>query len=600
MSVREAMKCEPRGTFVDYLRSRAATQPTKTAYTIISAYAEPQSITYGQLDRQATTIAAELLRSAAPGDRAVLIYPTGLEFITALFGCLYASIVAVPVYPPDPMRWEISLARFLGIVRDAGATIGLTTTEFLDAGQELLLRAPDPPPLRWLTTNAIESTDCSDDTLHRPVKGSLAVLQYTSGSTGDPRGVMLSHANLLAAQEAIQAACQTCQTDVAVGWAPLYHDLGLAAYVFHTIYAGIHTVLMSPIDFLQRPMRWLQAISDWRATISGGPNFAYELCVRKAGPADRQSLDLSSWAVAFNGAEPVRAQTLDRFSEAFREAGFRRESFLVGYGLAEATLPVSGSIRGHGPNIREASATGLSGGRIEAPSREEDAVHVVSCGEILAGFEVAIVNPQSLERCGGAAVGEVWARGPAIGMGYWGRNAETSATFHARIRGESPALTWLRTGDLGFIENGQLYIVGRLKDLVVLDGRNHYPQDLEQTAETSHAMLRPGCSAAFSVVAEQERLVLVLEVRSREVGAHARDLFASINQAVSCTHGVRPHAIILVAPATIPKTSSGKIRRAACREAFLLSQLEVIARWPEPILRANDELEIAEARRGDG
>src|SRR4051812_47847830 len=378
---------------------------------------------------------------------------------------------------------------------------------------------------------------------------------------------MVSHANILDNERMIQNAFATKPGSVIVGWLPLFHDMGLIGNVLQPLYAGVPCILMSPIDFLQRPLRWLQAISRYRATTSGGPNFAYDLCARKITPEQRAALDLSSWTVAFNGAEPIQPDTLDRFVEAFGPCGFRREAFYPCYGLAEATLIVSGGCPASAAATRCFGATHLKHHRVvEEDATASDARALVGCGQALAGQSLAVVDTATLARCEPDRVGEIWLAGPSVAQGYWEQPLETERSFRARLTdgGEGP---FLRTGDLGFIHDGEVFITGRLKDLIIIRGRNYYPQDIELAAERSHPALRAGCSAAFSVEVDgAEQLAIVLEVDRQHRNPDAEALAGAIRMAIADQHALRVYAVVLIKHGSIPKTSSGKIQRHVCRD----------------------------------
>ncbi|HVG20478.1 MAG TPA: amino acid adenylation domain-containing protein, partial [Blastocatellia bacterium] len=444
--------------------------------------------------------------------------------------------------------------------------------------EPLLAQAPYLKGMRWLATDDVptDMAEAWDDP--KVDADALAFLQYTSGSTTTPRGVMLSHANLLHNQRMIESALPQPEESIIVSWLPLYHDMGLIGTTLHSLYKGARCVLMSPGSFLQRPFRWLQAISRYKATTSGAPNFAYDLCCHKVKPEEMDLLDLSSWSVAFNGAEPVRAETMDLFAATFASRGFRREAFHPCYGLAEATLIVSGKKSG-GPMTREFEASRLGLNQVkEASASDRTARRLSSCGKIAPGQNVVIVNPESRTRCSRDEVGEIWISGPHVAQGYWNLPDETGRTFRAFLSdtGEGP---FLRTGDLGFFADDELLVTGRLKDLIIIRGRNHYPQDIENTVQARRAALRPGCGAAFSVEVEgEERLVIVQEVDH----PHRLDLDAlvdDIRQAVAEAHELQTYSVALIKPGSILKTSSGKIQHFSCKAAFLDGALDAVKEW---------------------
>ncbi len=560
---------------IDILRKRAIYQPDQIAYTFLNTgEAASSHLTYGDLDRKARVIGALLQSLELVGKRALLLYPPGLEFIAAFFGCLYAGVVAVPAYPPRPNR---SMERLQAIVTDCQATEVLTTTAVWNNLEHSVVQYQSLSSLRWLATDNLASNLLMD----RPDIDSdtLAFLQYTSGSTGTPKGVMVTHSNLLHNESMIKEAFGHSQKTLVVGWLPLFHDMGLIGNVLQPLYLGIPSILMSPVDFLQKPLRWLEAISHYQATTSGGPNFAYDLCVRKITPEQRASLDLSSWEVAFNGAEPVRAETLERFASYFAPCGFRREAFYPCYGMAEATLFIAGGKKTHPPVIQVVEETALEQNRVVAAKAElENNRALVGVGRAWLDQEIAIVDPQSLIQCPVGKVGEVWVSGANIAQGYWNRPEQTQEAFQAYLAdtGEGP---FLRTGDLGFLqENGELFVTGRLKDVIIIRGRNHYPQDIELTVERSHVALKPSCGAAFAVeIKGEERLVVVQEVeRSYLRKLDEDEVIGNIRQALTAQHGLQVYAVILVKAGTIPKTSSGKIQRYACRANFLEGTLNTV------------------------
>lgn len=559
---------------VDLLRLRAGQEPDRMAFTFLNdGENEELPLTYGELDRRARAIAAWLDAQGMRGQRALLLYPAGLDFIAAFFGCLYAGVVAVTAYPPRRNR---SLDRLEAIVSDADARCALTVEAVLDRIQPVLCDSPAMQRLQWLTTDHTPGGIESEWTRPHVTEASLAFLQYTSGSTGVPKGVMLTHGNLMHNSALICQAFEHDATCRAAYWLPNYHDMGLVGGILQPIYAGFPNYLMSPMAFLQKPLRWLEAISKHRATTSGGPNFAFDLCLRKIKPEEREHLDLSSWRVAFNGAEPVRAETLQRFTEAFGPCGFRPEMFYPCFGLAEATLIVSGGRRSAAPVVCKFDPAGLETGRaIEHPQGRP----LVSSGRSLADQRVAVVNPETHAEVPMGQIGEVWVSGPSVADGYWNRPEESQRTFAARLE-SCDGRAYLRTGDLGFEWQGELYINGRIKDLIIVRGVNVYPQDIELTAEHAHKALRPNCGAAFAVedATGREQLVLVHEIERTQMRESA-GVFAAVQREVLKQHDLPLDAIVLIKQGSVPKTSSGKIQRHACRRGFLDGSLNVVDQW---------------------
>ena len=564
-------------TLVDSLRLHAEKQPEKIAYRFLrDGEAEDRRLTYKELDSAARSVAALLQKHSQIGDRILLLFPPGLDFIIALCGCFYSGRVAVPAYPPRPNR---SFGRLLAIIEDARPALALTTEE---VQSRVLHRVINEKAFQGLTVlkTAPELEQPAEDWDGISVDpDALALLQYTSGSTSTPKGVQVTHANLVHNEELIQRAFGQTEDDIIMGWLPVYHDMGLIGTVLQPLYSGAESILMSPVSFLQNPVRWLSAISRYRATTSGGPNFAYDLCCNKITAEQKAGLDLSSWRVAFNGAEPVRAQTLERFAADFAECGFRANAFAPCYGLAESTLFVSGGRTAAGPVFRAVQAAALEENRVVPTALEAaDARALVGCGKVTARHKIAIVDPERLTRCPSGSVGEIWVGGASVATGYWGREQETADSFQAQIAGSKEG-PFLRTGDLGFVLDGHLFITGRRKDLVIIRGRNHYPQDLEITAERSHPMLHGCFGAAFSVEHEgEERLVIVHEV-GRHGGKHGEAIIAAIRQAVAEEHELQLHAVVLVKLGEVPKTSSGKVQRFRCRQAFLEGALGIVNQW---------------------
>ncbi len=553
------MRFEP-ATLVELLRSRAADQADVRAFTFLDDKgAESETLTYLELDRKARAIAAVLQHHGARGTPVLLLYPPGLEFIAAFFGCLYAGALAVPAYPPRPNQFG---ARLQAIRRDTNAALALTThPTLLSRGGAAAAQSAELAGLQWIATDTIDAAE--SDQWRDPAVGadSIAFLQYTSGSTVTPRGVMVTQGNLIYNERMVKLAFEHTEQSIVLGWLPLYHDMGLIGNVLQPLYLGIPCILMSPVDFLLKPLRWLDAITRYRATTSGGPDFAYDLCVRRIGTEQRAALDLSTWDLAYCGAEPIRAQTVRSFAETFGPCGFRPEAFYPCYGLAEATLFVSGGKKKALPVVRDVD--------------DDTPGQIVGCGESKLEERILIVDPETRLECAPAVLGEIWVNGANVAKGYWQRPEETTETFDAYLAdtGDGP---FLRTGDLGFFNGGELCVQGRIKDTIIIRGCNHYPQDIEQTVEQSHAALRWRCSAAFSVdIDGQERLVVVQEVsreyRNLDFERVARDII----QAVADRHGLQTHAVLLIKAGSIPRTSSGKIQRLKCRKEFLNGGLQV-------------------------
>jgi acyl-CoA synthetase (AMP-forming)/AMP-acid ligase II len=572
--------------FKDVLRARAEEEPERRVFGQWGEGGVEPWTTLGELDRQARAVAARLQSARAAGARVLLLYPPGKDYIAAFYGCLYADVIAVPAYPPDPTRLDRTLPRLRAIVADAQATIVLTTRALLGLVGQLAEHAPDLARLEWLSSDDAEDADA-----YRDFSGhadAVAFLQYTSGSTGTPKGVKLSHQNLLANSAVIQRAHVYSRDSRMVTWLPPYHDMGLIGSILQPVYTGFSCVHMSPTQFLFKPIRWLEAITATRATTSGAPNFAFDLCAAKVRPEQKATLDLSSWDLAYCGAEPVRADTLDRFAQAFASCGFRRRAFYPCYGLAEGTLIVTGVTKGEGYDVR----AGEHGGQ-----------PVVGMGRLVTGGELVVVDAARRAPLPDGKIGEIWVRSDSVALGYWNRPEETEQIFTAHLEdGRGP---FLRTGDLGFLIAGELYVTGRKKELILVRGQKHFPSDIEATIEStqwSSAHHRAGGCAAFSIeVNGDERLYLVIEIERRQnerrrgqAASHERRrgadrrarpfsyrgesadadldpelIVRAVRNAVTAIHGVEPYGIFLVRPGSIPKTSSGKKQRVLCREQLL-------------------------------
>jgi acyl-CoA synthetase (AMP-forming)/AMP-acid ligase II/acyl carrier protein len=564
-------------TLVDLLCQRSCEQMDAVLYTfLVDGEVETDSLTYRQVDIRARAVAAHLQSMTKGKDaRVLLLFPPGLDYITAFFGCLYAGVTAVPLYPP---RLDLPLDRFKAVVADAQATMVLTDSAIFMLAQHYLVNSPELAGLQWVAVDTIPDDIANLWTKPALTADSLAFLQYTSGSTAEPKGVMICHANLLHNLAHIYQCFNHSPESRGVIWLPPYHDMGLIGGILQPLYGGFPVVLMSPLDFLKQPLYWLKAITRYQATTSGGPNFAYDLCVRKISPSQREQLDLSSWHIAFNGAEPVRYETLTRFTEAFASSGFRQEAFYPCYGLAEATLIVSGGEATTVPVTHTIDRTALSQSKISPPHMSQNKHILVSSGQTLPDQELIIVDFHTAVPCPPQHIGEIWLKGPSIASGYWHNTQATDMAFNAYLAhtGEGP---YFRTGDLGYVNQNNLFVTGRIKDLIIFHGRNYYPQDIEQTVEQSHPALRPGRTVAFAVsTADQEKLVVAQEIRPQyQNGLDTNEVIQTIRQAILQENGIQPDIILLLEKESLPKTSSGKIQRYLCRQQFLSNELNIIA-----------------------
>jgi 8-amino-7-oxononanoate synthase len=586
--LRDDARASGVSSLVELLDYRAAGKPDDVVFRFINGDGtEDGSLTFAELRARAHAIAAALAAHVAPGDRVVLLVPPGLEYVSAFFGTLCAGAIAVPAYPPNPRRAD---PRVTGIIADCGARVALVGEAFAARLDGWLALSPGLERLTWLDASAAARPTAVSTIAADVAPDSLAMLQYTSGSTGEPRGVMVSHANLLHNSAIIHRVSEHRPGDNGVFWLPPFHDMGLIGGILQPLYAGLSAALMTPATFLQRPLRWLEAMARYGATTSGAPNFAYDLCVDRVPEEERRRLDLSAWRTSFNGAEPVRADTIARFTEAFAVSRLRRDVILPSYGLAEGTLFVAGGPPQREPTVVTASRRALESGEVSEPAADDDVTLLVASGHPADEQTIAIVDPDSGEPCAPGAIGEIWVSGSSVARGYWNRPLETAAAFDATLTGT--AGRFLRTGDLGTLVRGELVVTGRLKDLVILHGRNYYPHDIEIAAERSHPSLRAGFSAAFAVPgASGDVLALVLEVSRHHKADDDADLFQAVRTELAEAVGIVPEEIVLVRQNTIPRTSSGKIQRRACRAALLDGSLEVVgrARAPSPGAGAQEQ-----------
>ena len=583
------MRCQiAASTMSDVLAQQAADDPTRTAYVFLDDRDGAVEMTYGELDRRARVIAARLQLELKQGDRALLVYPPGLDFIAAFFGCLYAGVVAVPATYPKPRR---PMPRLNRIAVDCDAHVALSTAATLTTLDPDLLSA-DAATTQWIATDELVDGLAEHFELPTVRETDLAFLQYTSGSTSDPKGVMVSHANLLNNLECIRQAFGIGEMEedhvsaTGVFWLPAYHDMGLIGGVLTPLYMGGRSVLMSPTAFLQRPLRWLEAIHNYRATISGAPNFAYDYCARRSKPEERAKLDLSMWRLAFCGAEPIRAETFALFAEAMRPCGFQSNSLYPCYGLAESTLLAAGPDFHYEPTVLVVNRHALSEHRVAKACGEPEEMtqKLVGCGQAMSDHTLLLVDPATDTVCGSDQVGEILIQGPSVAGGYWNRAEETAEVFEASVPGR--AGRFLRTGDLGFMHDGELYVTGRLKDVIIIRGRNHYPQDIEQSAEAAHPALLMGAAFALESSGLEnsggERLVIVNQADRQFRDADWDQVVQAIRRAVVEHHEIDPYAIVLIRQTSLPITSSGKVQRTLCRQQFEAGELKVVHEWTNP------------------
>jgi acyl-CoA synthetase (AMP-forming)/AMP-acid ligase II len=580
------MSLETASTLVDVLHERARLHGERPLYQQVVDGEVVATLDYAQADRRARALAVRLREHARVGDRVLLLYPFGLEYPAVFLACLYAGLVAVPAFPPDRQRAVKTMPRVSAIIRDAEARLILTSKDLVETVEFAREQARDPASLQILATEDLEG---DADPWHRPdaLERELAFLQYTSGSTGTPKGAMIGHDNLLAHQRLAHEKFQQPEAALTVSWLPFYHDMGLIGSLLYPLFHGGTTLLMSPTAFLRRPLNWLATISKFRARVSTGPNFAYDLCVLRATEADLESLDLSSWQLTVSGAEPLRASTLENFSQKFARCGFRPQTFMPCFGMAETTLMVSGWPLELAPEIAWFDRAALLDERAVMVARttvatEADPTHAelrtrarpfVACGTPMREHELAIVDPDTCERVPEAVQGEIWVRGPSVGRGYWGDAEGTKKAFAARIAGE-PEHAWFRTGDTGLLVDGQLFGTGRLADRIVVDGRVHQPHDIERSVSEGKQPLAPDCVVFMG----PGRSICLAATGRRTVDESVRrELCEAIHARVLAEHGLDLDRIVLIPERSVAKTTSGKLRRYRYRTALANGELEILA-----------------------
>ena len=568
-------------SIIDIIKWRAENQDNALAYQfndyINTGEAEESKYSYADLDRKSRHLAAMLQDIKASGKPILIMYPPGLDYIVAYFGCLYAGSIAIPCYPPVGSGM---LSTLTFIVQNSGACFVLTLEEIKNKIWAELDKQHDLSPLLWISTDKItedmssyyKNVDIKEDT--------LAFLQYTSGSTSTPKGVIVTHGNILHNSEHIYKGFKINSESRLVTWLPPYHDMGLIGGIIQPIYGGFPVSLMAPISFIRRPVRWLQAITKFKATISGGPNFAYDLCVKKVIQEAKSGLDLSKWDLAFNGAEPIRIKTLESFADSFFSCGFNYKAFCPCYGLAESTLMVTVADVEDEPVTIKLDNRSLAQDIVKN-SNSAESVFLVGCGKVKNNVQVVVANSETNCACEENRIGEIWVKGPSVANGYWNNEKETIETFQRFLNnGEGP---FLKTGDLGFFHNGELYISGRIKDLIIIRGSNYYPQDIETLVEKVDSGFRQGRIVAFSVeINGEEKLVIVAENNLTEVkkkGKSVRDIFIAIVRTIADKMHISVDSIVIVKTSTIPLTTSGKIRRRATRQMYLDGSMKSIAEW---------------------
>ncbi|MEV0012845.1 fatty acyl-AMP ligase [Streptomyces sp. NPDC047973] len=566
-------------SFTEHMQAQAAETPDREALVLLSETGgalSPRTVDYAELDRWARTLATALRRHAEPGQRVLIAHRSRALFVTGFLACLYVGVVAVPVAPPGGRGHHDE--RIAGIVKEAAAVCVLTSTEEAAEVSQLLARTGHGSVVCLLADGPAATGAATQEPWQPfvPEPDTVAYIQYTSGSTRDPRGVTVTHRSLLANQRAIQEALGTRPGIRMGGWLPLHHDMGLVGQLLHALWLGGTAVLMTPAAFVKRPANWLETVSRYGLTVSGAPDFAYEMCVRRINDSQLAGLDLSRWEVAVDGGEPIDPATLAAFAERFAPAGLRPGALAPCYGLAEATLMVSGTRTAPAAAARTVDAAALEAGRITAPTGPGRAL--AHCGPA-ASADVRIVDPDTRRELPDGRIGEIWVRGESVGPGYWARPAETAAAFDCRIEGGGGG--YLRTGDLGAVDDGLLHVTGRLKDMIVIAGRNLYPQDLERTVQQVSGLF--GAATAFAVPGPRERVVIVQELRARSrYDIDLAALASAVQQRLSEEYEIRAAGVLLVRPGTVRRTTSGKVERAAMRRLYLRGELTPLHRRTEP------------------
>ena len=556
-------------TLIEMLSSRAEAHPDRVVFTYLAGLTGSgvERITYNELDTRARAIASRIQQLGGNAKPALLIFDCGLDLITSFFGCIYAGAIPVPLYPPFSRK---QLERLFSIIQNSGATNVLVTTAMFNFVKEINENFPEISSIQWIEVDSVENSMATEWEDPHTAKDSMALLQYTSGSTGSPKGVALSHANLLNNFRMISDAMSANETDIMVSWLPMYHDMGLIGAILHSVYSGMQTVLMPPSSVI-RPLHWLAAISKYRGTVTVAPNFAYDLCVQKIKIEDIEKLDLSSLRVAFNGAEPIHSSTLMDFHERFRSANLRKDIFLPCYGLAEATLIVSGRDMSRPMKQKRVDLAALADHKVIETESSVASKVFVGCGQACSGVKLRIVDNETHKDCTPGNIGEIWVSGPSVALGYWNHPEATQENFVHHL-----AELYLRTGDLGFLDDeGELFITGRIKDLIIIRGKNYAPQDLEFIAQSAHPLLQQRPSAAFAIDSDSgnESLILLQELKQSIPEKTQKAIATAISEAINREEGIQISEVLFILPNSLARTSSGKIRRNEMRRRYLENEL---------------------------
>lgn len=569
-------------TISEILKYRAMQQPEQSAVVFINSNQEETLVSYAQLDTRAKALASEIQRALQPQERVLLLYHPSVEYIVAFFACLYAGVIPVPVYPPDSKN----LQRLLVIMKDCKATVALSTAKVISYVNKLSSNTLSNQvrkdsidflsKINWISTDTIDNAASSAYKNYEAKPEDVVFLQYTSGSTGHPKGVILDNNNLIDNLKVTKQSFNIYDTNTKViSWLPPYHDMGLIGGILQPVYSGIELIAMAPMTFLKRPYVWLSEITKRGKegpVITGAPNFAYDLCLGKITEEQFAQLDLSNWTVAFTGAEPVRYETLVKFSEKYKAVGFEFENFSPVYGLAEGTLLASSGDMSKAPNLLTVNKKHIKAHIVEVleDGITENAIKVMSCGTAEEGHRIAVVNPETLEPCDDLNVGEIWLKSPSVAKGYWNKPELTETQFKAYLP-DTKEGPFFRTGDMGFLYNDELYVSGRLKDMIIIRGKNYFPQDIELKVEQADESLREGCGVAISTeIDNEEQLVIIQEVKREYLKTiDVEKVQQAIRRAVFADIGIQPQNIVLIKPSTLPKTSSGKLQRSQAKTYYL-------------------------------
>lgn len=561
-------------SIANLLQDRAEKYPDKKIFTFLKeGEIEAESLTYQQLLSKSQQLASLLIRKNLSGKVVVLLYPQGLEFIIALFACFYAKIIAVPTYPPTRNK----LKRLQSILNNSDAKLILSNQKVFNKSTKFSSQLIE---LQWLLTDNLPITTSVD--FPKVESNDIAFLQYTSGSTGQPKGVMISHQNIITNSAFLKEAFELSDQDICVSWLPLFHDMGLIDGVIQPIYSNYAIYLMNPTDFVQKPIRWLGALSKFKATRTGGPNFAYDLCVEKISEEDLNKLDLSSVNCLYNGSEPVSSVTLNKFMDKFKETGLKETVFYPCYGMAEATLQVTGIAKRKTPTILRVAKKQLKKNLLIIEDNPTESISLVSCGYPRLDTQIRIVNPTSKQLAKTIEIGEIWVKGKSISEGYWNNSAITAENFLQTIK-DTQETGFYRTGDLGFFYQEELFITGRIKELIIIRGQNYYPQDIERILQDAHPALQNGGTVAFSTIEEKEQLIIVQEIKRTFIRELKEvEVFNAIKNKIATFLEVSVDAIFLVTPFSLPKTTSGKLMRKQCQKDYLTGKLSPISSWEMP------------------